>query len=177
MKAAIMYWTKSGNTEKVATAIRDSIESICDEIAYLRVEDAQDLDYFDYELICLGFPSYSWRPPKQVDDLLVNHHNRYRKEKRIKIGSPKLSGKNVIIFCTYSGPHTGINEAIPAAKYASQYFEHLGFTILDELYVVGEFHGSEKASTKGRLGDIRGRPDEKDLADVRQRVRELLEQI
>jgi len=107
----------------------------------------------------------------------VNHHNRYRKEKRIKIGSPKLSGRNVIIFCTYSGPHTGINEAIPAAKYASQYFEHLGFTILDELYVVGEFHGSEKASTKGRLGDIRGRPDEKDLADVRQRVRELLEQI
>jgi hypothetical protein len=53
----------------------------------------------------------------------------------------------------------------------------LGFTILDELYVVGEFHGSEEASTKGRLGDIRGRPNEKDLSDVKQRVRKLLEQI
>ena len=99
------------------------------------------------------------------------------KEERIKVGSPKLTGKNVIVFCTYSGPHTGINEAIPAANCASQYFEHLGFTILDELYVIGEFHGSQEHSTMGRLGDIRGRPNEKDLADVRQRVRELLNQI
>ena len=177
MKAAIIYWTKSGNTEKVAAAIKNSIESICDELDYLRLEDAQDFDYFEYNLICIGFPSYRWRPPKQVDDFLINHHNRYRKENRIKVGSPKLTGRNVIVFCTYSGPHTGINEAIPAANYASQYFEHLGFTILDELYVIGEFHGSEENSTMGRLGDIRGRPNEKDLADVKQRVRELLVRI
>ena len=73
MKAAIIYWTKSGNTKKVAETIRDSIGSFCDEVDYLRVEDAQNLDYFDYELICLGFPSYQWRPPKQIDDFLVNH--------------------------------------------------------------------------------------------------------
>lgn len=177
MKAAVIYWTKSGNTEKVATAIRDTIESFFDEITYLRVEEAKDLDYFKYELICLGFPSYQWQPPKQIDDFLVDHHNRYSKENRIKIGSPKLTGKNVIVYCTYSGPHTGIDEAIPAAKYVSQYFEHLGFTVLDELYVVGEFHGWEEGSTKGRLGDIRGRPSEKDLAEVRKRVKQLLEHL
>jgi flavodoxin len=174
MKAAVVYWTKSGNTEKVAAAIRDTLESLFDEVTYLRVEDAKDLDYFDYELICLGFPSYQWRPPKPIDAFLMEHHSRYQKGDRIKIGSPKLKGKNVIVFCTYSGPHTGINEAIPAAKYASQYFEHIGFSVLDELYVVGEFHGWEEGSTKGRLGDIRGRPNEKDLAEVRRRVKKLL---
>jgi hypothetical protein len=46
---------------------------------------------------------------------------------------------------------------------AGQFFEHLGFTILGEWYVVGEFHGSEEASTQGRLGDIRGRPTTEDL--------------
>ncbi|MCX5908895.1 MAG: hypothetical protein NTY64_17400 [Deltaproteobacteria bacterium] len=32
----------------------------------------------------------------------------------------------LLIFCTYSGPQTGINEAIPAGKFAGQFFEHLG---------------------------------------------------
>jgi flavodoxin len=177
MKAAIIYWTKSGNTEKVATAIRDALGSFFDEVAYLNVKDAGDLDYFDYELICLGFPSYQWRPPKPVEDFLKDHHKRYGKEDRIHAGSPKVAGKHVMIFCTYSGPHTGINEAIPAAKYAAQFFEHIGFTVLDELYVVGEFHGWEEGSTAGRLGDIRGRPNEKDLAEVRKRVGKLVKRL
>jgi flavodoxin len=177
IRAAVIYWSKSGNTEKVAAVIRDCLQRICTELTYQRVEKAQDLDYYDYELLCLGFPSYWWHPPVQVVNFLKNHHNRYEKKNRIKVGSPKLKGKNVIIFCTYSGPHTGINEAIPAAKYAAQFFEHLGFTVLDELYIVGEFHGLKEESTKGRLGDIRGRPNEKDLSDVQKRVEELLEKL
>ena len=83
----------------------------------------------------------------------------------------------MLIFCTYSGPHTGINEAIPAGKYAGQFFEHLGFTVLDEWYIVGEFHGNERASTMGRLGDIRGRPNQQDLAQVQRDVSELVQSI
>jgi len=177
MKAAVLYWTKSGNTERVAVAIKECIESAGADLKYLKVEEAEDLDFFDYDLICLGFPSYRWHPPKEVDNFLVTRFNEYRKQKRVKLGSPKLPGKNVIIFCTYSGPHTGINEAIPAGKYAAQFFEHLGFTILDELYVIGKFHGWEEANTKGRLGDIRGRPNKEDLANIKMRVKELLDRI
>ena len=177
MKAAVLYWTKSGNTEGVAVAIKECIESVGADLKYLKVEEAEDLDFFDYALICLGFPSYRWHPPKEVDNFLVARFNKYRKQKRVRLGSPKLPGKNVIIFCTYSGPHTGINEAIPAGKYVAQFFEHLGFTILDELYVIGEFHGREEASTKGRLGDIRGRPNKEDLGNVKMRVKELLDRI
>ena len=51
---------------------------------------------------------------------------------------------------------------------ALKFLEHLGFAVLDEWYVVGEFHGSEELSIRGRLGDIRGRPNEEDLREVKQ---------
>ena len=101
----------------------------------------------------------------------------YRKQGGIKTGAPKVPGKHALIFCTYSGPHTGINEAIPAGKYAGQFFEHLGFTVLDEWYVVGEFHGSVERSTQGRLGDIRGRPNAEDLEKIRQDTLRLMQQL
>jgi hypothetical protein len=63
-----------------------------------------------------------------------------------------------LVFCTYSGPHTGIDEATPAGKIMRQYFEHFGFTILGEWYIVGEFHDREDMSTQGKLGDIRDKP-------------------
>ena len=43
--------------------------------------------------------------------------------------------------------------------------------------VVGEFHGSEERSTAGRLGDIRGRPNEDDLNQVRRDTAALLGRI
>jgi hypothetical protein len=108
-----------------------------------------------------------------VEKLLAQKFAVYHDQGRVKTGSPQVPGKNALIFCTYSGPHTGINEATPAGKYAGQFFEHLGFTVLGEWYVVGEFHGSEEKSTQGRLGDIRGRPNAEDLRKVRQDAVEL----
>ncbi len=60
------------------------------------------------------------------------------------------------------------NVKVPPVLYAGQFFEHLGFTVVGEWYIVGEFHGSLEASTQGKLGDIRGRPNEEDLRTVRQ---------
>jgi hypothetical protein len=177
VKAAIIYWSKTGNTEKVALAIKEGLEEAGIEVLFKRVEEAGDIDFFDYDLFCLGFPSYQWRPPKPVDSFLMNKFGDYRERGRIKIGAPKVPGKNALVFCTYSGPHTGINEAIPAGKYAGQFFEHLGFTVLDELYVLGEFHGSEEASTMGRMGDVRGRPSDEDLRKVKQDVKHLLRSV
>jgi len=168
MNTAVIYWSKSGNTEKVALAIQEGLETSGTKVVLTRVEDAKDIDFFDYDLICVGFPSYQWHPPDPVDTFLKTKFSECRQEGRVKTGAPKVSGKNALIFCTYSGPHTGINEAIPAGKYAGQFFEHLGFTVVDEWYILGEFHGSEERSTKGRMGDIRGRPNEEDLKKVKQ---------
>jgi hypothetical protein len=170
MDAIIIYWSKTGNTEKVALAIQEGLEKAGADVLLKGVEDAGDVDFYAYDLVCIGFPSYQWRPPEPIDEFLNSKFDAHRKQERVKVSAPKVPGKNALIFCTYSGPHTGIREAIPAGLYAGQFFEHLGFTVLDELYVVGEFHGSEEASTKGILGDIRGRPNEEDLRQVKQDV-------
>lgn len=177
MKAAVIYWSHTGNTEQVALAIHAGLEAAGVQVLLKKVEEAADVDFYDYDLICLGFPSYQWSPPKPVDEFLKSKYARYKKQGRVKVGAPRVPGKHVLIFCTYSGPHTGINEAIPAGKYAAQFFEHLGFAVLDEWYVVGEFHGSEEASTLGRLGDIRGRPNAEDLKKVKQDVAQLLRRL
>ena len=86
-------------------------------------------------------------------------------------------------FCTYAGFHTGIHETIPTIKYIEQFFEHLGFFILDPIAVVGGLrigrldgkfgHTKEQwddVNKFGRLGDITGRPNENDLNDVKNRT-------
>ena len=46
-----------------------------------------------------------------------------------------------------------------------------------EWYTVGEFNGLENESLHGKLGDIRGRPNEEDLLDIENRVRKVLKDI
>ena len=177
MNAVIIYWSKGGNTEKVALAIQEGLQESGADVSLMRVEDAGAVDWYGYDLVCIGFPSYRWRPPKPMDAFLNDKFGVYRKQKRVQVGAPKVAGKSVLVFCTYSGPHTGIREAIPAGLYAGQFFQHLGFTVLDEWYVVGEFHGSPEASTQGRLGDIRGRPNADDLEKVKRDAMRLAHEI
>ena len=155
-------------------AIKEGLETTGTDVVLKKVEDARDIDFFGYDLICVGFPSYQWHPPEPVDVFLKAKFSEYRQKGFVKTSSPKVPGKNALIFCTYSGPHTGINEAIPAGKYAGQFFDHLGFTVLDEWYIIGEFHGSEEHSTKGRLGNIKGRPNEEDLKKIKRDASNLL---
>jgi hypothetical protein len=175
MKAAIIYWSKTGNTEKVAHTIKEALNEAEVDAIIKRVEEAGDLDFFAYDLICLGFPSYQWHPPEPMDMFLKSKFSTYRQQGRVKVSAPRIPGKYALIFCTFSGPHTGINEAIPAGKYAGQFFDHLGFQVLDEWYIVSEFHGSEINSTKGRMGDIRGKPTAEELQQIKQNTWQLIQ--
>jgi multimeric flavodoxin WrbA len=168
MNAVIIYWTAGGNTEKVALAIRDGLQGAGAAVSLCKVQDAAEVDFYAYDLVCVGFPSYQWSPPEPMDRFLKSTFDAYRRQGRIVVAAPKVPKKHALIFCTYSGQHTGLHEATPAGLYAGQFFEHLGFTVLGEWYVVGQYHGNEAANTKGPLGDIRGRPNAQDLARVRE---------
>jgi hypothetical protein len=74
-------------------------------------------------------------------------------------------------------PHTGINEATTTGKYIGQFFEHIGFTVIDEWYVLSEFHGREDYSTKGRMGDIRGKPTEEELLKIKKDAEAIAAQL
>lgn len=165
-KAAVIYLSNTGNTEKVALAIKNGLESADTDVVIKKVKEAEDIDFYDYDLVCIGTPSIHWQVPKPLNEFLMKKFYAYRDQDCIKPCAPKIPGKNSLIFCTYAGPHTGMNEAVPVVKHIGQFFEHFGFTILDEWCILGEFHGSEENSTMGLMGDIRGRPNKEDLQKI-----------
>jgi flavodoxin len=166
-RALIVYFSSTGNTQKVAYAIKEGLEAGGLKVEFKKPQEAVDDDFYGYDLVCVGSPSIEWQPAKPIADLLKSKLNVYRSQGKIRPCAPKVTGKNAIVFCTYSGPHTGIDEATPAGKTMRQYFEHFGFNVVGEWYVIGEFHGREDMSTLGRLGDIRGKPTMEDLGKIK----------
>jgi flavodoxin len=177
LKTLILYWSATGNTEKVANTIKDTLgrEGITPVIK--KIVDAGAEELFNYDLVFFGAPTYSFQPPEPVQKYIKAKMALHRDRGDIKPGAPVVPGKTAVIFCTYSGPHTGVKEATPAGDYMGQFFEHIGYNVADKWYTVGEFHGSEELSTKGRLGDIRGRPDRRDLEEIEKNVTKLLKSL
>ena len=165
--ALIVYFSSTGNTRKVAYAIKDGLEAGGLKVELKMPQEATEDDFYGYNLVCVGSPSIEWQPAKPIADLLKSKLNLYRNQGKIKPCAPKVTGKNALVFCSYSGPHTGIDEATPAGKTMRQYFEHFGFNVVGEWYIISEFHGREEMSTLGRLGDIRGKPTVEDLGKIR----------
>jgi flavodoxin len=177
LKALILYWSATGNTAKVANTIKDALTREGITPIFKKVADAAAEELYDYDLVFIGSPSYSFQPPEPVQKFLKAKMDLHRDRGDIKLGAPAIPGKNAVIFCTYSGPHTGIREATPVGDYIGQFFEHIGFNVAGKWYTVGEFHGREELSTRGRLGDIRGRPNQQDLAEIEGNVAALLKSL
>jgi hypothetical protein len=173
-KTLILYWSATGNTEKVARTIEKALRTAGLEPVVKKVADAGELDLYDYDLVFLGCPSYSFAPPPPVQKYLGEKMKLHRERGDIKLGAPQIPGRTAVVFVTYSGPHTGIDEATPAGDHLGQFFAHIGYRVAGKWYIVGEFHGSEENSTGGRLGDIRGRPNARDLAEIEEKVAGLL---
>ena len=87
MEAVIIYWSNTGNTEKVALAVQEGLSEAGMTVSLRRVEDAGDIDFFAYDLVCIGFPSYQWSPPKLMDDFLKRKFSAYRPEEYHQVGS------------------------------------------------------------------------------------------
>lgn len=174
MKALIMYWSATGNTKKVANAIEKALIEQNVDVVVSQISETADEDLYSYNLVFIGSPSYEFLPPEPVLRFVKDKMKYHRKRGDIKMKAPKLQGKRSVVFCTYSGPHTGIDEVLPVGKYLGQFLAHIGFEVMAEWYIAGEFHNHEEMSTKGMLGDIRGRPNEQDLARVEHDVEELL---
>jgi flavodoxin len=175
--ALILYHSSTGNTEKVAQAIHLGLEEAGMMVTFKKPQAAREIDYFNFDLVCVGSPSIQWHPAKPIDDFLKTKLDAYRKLGKITPCAPKILGKKVLIFVTYSGPHTGLDEATPAGKYMAQFFEHIGFTVVGEWYILCEFHGNLEHSTLGRMGDVRGKPTVDDLLKIKQNAKALASKI
>ena len=174
LKALVLYWSSTGNTEKVSRTIYETLKGQNISSSIMKIEEAKEIELLEYNLIFFGAPSYTWLPPEPVQQFFKDKMKLHHKRGDIKLCAPRLPEKWAVVFCTYSGPHTGEREAIPACKYIGQFFEHLGFNVMEEWKIAGEFHGREEYSTRGPLGDTHGRPNAEDLLNVEKDVLRLI---
>lgn len=175
MKILNLYFSSTGNTAKVAERITATVEQLGHQIDTVKVTGDQALDLLGYDFIFVGSGVYQWLPGKGLQEFIAARLAHYAAAGGIKLASPRRPGKKVVVYCTYGGAHTGINEAIPAVKFMGQLFDHLGFEIVCEWYVAGEYHGKYKDfSSGGRLGNIQGRPHQADLQDLAEKVTGLM---
>ena len=177
MNVLNLYFSSTGNTEKVAKRIHDTVKALGHAVDTVKIADkTQEIDVLKYDVVFVGSGVYGQLPGKALVSLFREHIQKYAKAGEVKPASPRRPSAYCVVYCTYGGAHTGINEAVPAVKYMGQLFDHLGYTIVAEWYVIGEYKSErlKKMSVGGRLGDIRGRPNEADLKDIEERVKGLL---
>jgi hypothetical protein len=174
VKALVMYWSSTGNTKRVADKIDETLREGGVESTLLRTAPDCEVDLFGYDVVFFGAPPYWFSAPRPVFQFIMNKMIYHEKRGDVLPRAPKVPGRRAVLFCTYSGPHSALDEATPVVKYMAQLFVHLGFSILGEWYVVGEFHNDATLSTAGHLGDIRGRPNAEDIAEVAERVKKIV---
>jgi multimeric flavodoxin WrbA len=171
MKSLILYDSVGGNTEKVARQIYDTLIASGNEVHFIKLTSKVDVDFFEYDLIFIGSPVIDWLPTKRMMDFVKKKLRGYRDQGKILPSSPLRPGKHGICFCTYAGPHIGKTEAIPMTMWLRSFLEHIGYAVLDQWHIVGQFHKETDLNTQGRLGNILGRPNDKDLLHVENRTR------
>lgn len=172
-----LYYSGTGNTKKVADTIANTASNAGNTLNTVRIRTTMGLklELLEYDIVFAGSGVYEWLPGKPVITLFSKLAKEYREKGFIIQPAQRRYPKKAVIYCTYGGTHTGINEAIPTVKYMGQLFDHLGFDIIGEWYFVGEFHGGFRDfSKKGKLGDITGRPNENDLYGISEMVKGVL---
>ena len=91
-----------------------------------------------------------------------------------KIILPPDSPK-AVVFITYSGYEFGVREAIPAMQLLALDIEHLGFQCIGQFCCPGKYINDTTPRTFH--GDIRDRPNEKDLLKAQMFIEDKLEEI
>lgn len=149
------------------------MEQLGHHVDTVKITGDQDLDLLSYDFIFVGSGVYQWLPGKGLQEFIAARLAHYAAAGEIKPASPRRPGEKVVVYCTFGGAHTGVNEAIPAVKFMGQLFDHLGFEVVNEWYFIGEYPAQGRMkdfSTLGRLGNTKGRPNDTDLRDVAERV-------
>ena len=180
-KSLILYQTMTGNTEKVAFRFKKVFEEKgweCDIFKVHKDMNADNLsfDFQDYDFLCVGSGVYRALPGKELVDIIFKiTHRKRRADKIVRLHRKITPGpKTGVVFVTYAGEHLGPKEAEPALSLLELNIEHLRFICIGRFCCPG---GAGNRPTPGSwFGDIRGRPNERDLLKAEIFLAEKLEE-
>ncbi|MFC1821128.1 flavodoxin family protein [Thermodesulfobacteriota bacterium] len=155
MKVLVAFYSETGNTEKLAGAIYESVEQ-AKKKDLMPIHEVQDLD--NYDLIFCGFPVQASSVPGKVETFLK--------------GVP--GGKSLALFATH-GSRRGGQLASAAFDYATSLASQTNF--LGTFGCQGKVRGSiieavlKRPEHKAWAEEARsaaGHPDEPDLEDCKE---------
>lgn len=101
MKSAIIYFSQTGNTKKIAEAIKRGIVSAAGRCDIFKLKDVKAADLPRYDLIGLGCPVFAYREPANVRDFIES--------------LPPLNGKHSFVFATHG---TVLGKALATMSWA-----------------------------------------------------------
>jgi len=87
MKVLIMYFSQTGNTEKIATAIYDAV-SLSDTAELKHLDNVDHGSLSDYEHVFIGSPIHAGTIAKEIQDFLIK--------------LPRLPGMRLAGFITHA---------------------------------------------------------------------------
>jgi flavodoxin/ferredoxin len=143
VKASIIYFSQTGNTEMVAYSISGRLMSEGVENKTFQLSEAADSHeaYVDTDMLGLGFPTFFGYPPPNVMKFID--------------GLKPVAGRTAFVFTTYGGAMAGDSLYDAAKALAGK-----GYRILGGLKV----EASDNYPQRSQYKVVEGRPNDADLA-------------
>jgi len=66
----------------VAFAKKEGLEATGVNVSVMKTTEAEDIEYFDYNLVCVSVPNIQWHLPKQVTEFLLKKIDEHRTQKK-----------------------------------------------------------------------------------------------
>lgn len=66
MRVGMVYFSQTGNTQKIAEVIQEQVAETAGDCALLRLEEADPAIFSNYDLVGLGLPAFYFREPINV---------------------------------------------------------------------------------------------------------------
>jgi len=202
-KCLIIYSSLTGNTGKVASRFKSTFEKNGWECDIFKIDRKTDymnppFDFNDYDFCCAGSGLIMHLPSEEILNVIqkqffgidpnIMKRNRYGDKLQLEVRSPDVprnfsphhkivlsETKKAVVFITYAGFEFGPKEAKPALELLALEIEHIGFKCIGQFCCPGKFPNDPTPHTYH--GDIRNRPDERDLLKAEMFIEEKLEEI
>jgi flavodoxin len=94
MNSLVIYFSQTGNTQKVATAIQSGIKSATGQCDIVKLKEANVANLSRYDLIGLGCPTFAFREPENVTAFIKS------------LARLPVLGRHCFVFATHGG-HPG----------------------------------------------------------------------
>ena len=151
MKSIVIYFSQTGNTEKVAKAIQTGIKQIAGYCDIAKIKDINPKELFEYDLIGLGSAVFGG----QLGSMAV-FLNKLR----------FVGGKHAFLFCTHGSVEHG-GDFFPSAYRRA---EKSGLVIIG----TGDWYGDCYLLHMPQPYPTAGHPDEIDLKEAENFGREMV---